>query len=58
MNKTVKVINAINAYTDNKEIKVYENGERILDIILNDYNVDGACKILEAFGYRMTYRDY
>lgn len=55
MNKTFKVINA---YTDNKEIKVYENGERILDIILNDYNVDGACKILEAFGYRMTYRDY
>lgn len=55
MNKTFKVINA---YTNNKEIKAYENGKCILDIILNDYNVDGACKVLEALGYRMTHRVY
>lgn len=55
MTKTFKVIDA---YTDNKEIKAYENGKCILDIILNDYNVDGACKVLEALGYRMTYRAY
>lgn len=55
MNKTFKVINA---YTDNKEIKAYENGKCILDIILNDYNVDGACKVLEALGYRMAHRAY
>lgn len=23
-----------------------------------DYNVDGACKVLEALGYRMTHRAY
>ena len=55
MNKTFKVIRA---YTDNKQIKAYENGRETLDIILNDHNVDGACKVLEAFGYRMTHRDY
>lgn len=55
MNKTFKVIDA---YTDNKEIKAYENGKCVLDIILDHYNIDGACKVLEAFGYRLVYRAY
>lgn len=55
MNKTFKIIDA---YLDNKNIKVYENGERVLEIILNDYNIDGAVKVLEALGYRLTYRAY
>ena len=55
MNKTFKVVGS---YPGNKNIKAYENGEKILDIILNDYNVDGAIKVLEALGYRMTYRAY
>lgn len=33
MNKTFKVADA---YTDNKEIKVYENDKCILNIILNE----------------------
>ena len=42
MNNTFEVVDA---YIGNKEIKVYENGRRIIDIILNDYNVDGGnCK--------------
>lgn len=55
MNKTFRVDNA---YSGNKNIKAYENGRKILDIILNDYNVDGACKVLVALGYRMTHREY
>lgn len=55
MNKTFEVVNA---YTDNKEIRAFENGKRVIDIILNDYNVDGAVKILESLGYQLLYRAY
>lgn len=55
MRKTFKVAEA---YIGNKTIKVWENGNCILEIILNDYNVDGAVKILEALGYQLLYRDY
>lgn len=53
MNKTFEVVDA---YIDNKEIKAYENGKCVLDIILNDYNIDGACETLEALGYQLLYR--
>ena len=43
-----KTFEVVNAYIGNYEIKAYENGRRVLDIILNDYNVDGACEVLEA----------
>lgn len=55
MNKTFEITEA---YTGNMEIKAYENGRRVLDIIVNDYNVDGACKVLKALGYQMLYREY
>lgn len=55
MNKTFKIAEA---YVGNKEIKAYEDGSRILDIIVNDYNVEGACKVLEALGYQLLYREY
>ena len=55
MNKTFKIVDA---YLGNKNIKVYEDGERVLELILNDYNVDGAIKVLEALGYQMIYRAY
>ena len=55
MNKTFKIVEA---YTGNKNIKAYENGRNILDIILNDYDVNGAVNVLEALGYRMTHREY
>lgn len=51
-----KSFEIVDAYLGNKEIKAYENGRRVLDIILNDYNVDGACKVLEALGYYLLYR--
>lgn len=41
-----------------KNIKIYEDGERVLELILNNYNVDGAIKVLEALDYRMIYRKY
>lgn len=53
-----KTFEVVDAYLGNKEIKAYENGRRVLDIILNDYNVDGACKVLEALGYQLLYRAY
>lgn len=55
MNKTFEVMEA---YTGNYQIKAYENGNCVLDIILNDYNVDGACNVLEAFGYSLLHREY
>ena len=55
MYKTYKVIKA---YIGNKEIHAFENGRQVLDIILNDYNVDGAVKVLEALGYQLLYREY
>lgn len=51
-----KIFEITDAYTSNFEIKAYENGRCVLDIILNDYNVDGACEVLEALGYQSLYR--
>lgn len=55
MTKTFEVTNS---YIGNKEIKAYENNRCVLDIILNDYNVDGACTVLEALDYRLLHREY
>lgn len=46
------------AYTGNYTIEAFESGKKVLDIILNDYNIDGACSVLDAFGYRCTKREY
>ena len=51
MNKTFEIVEA---YTGNYEIKAYEDGNCFLDIIVNDYNVEGARCVLEAQGYTMT----
>ena len=42
----------------NKEIKAYENGRCVIDIILNDYDIEGACEVLNALGYYQLYRSY
>lgn len=55
MNKTFEVVEA---YIGNREVKAYENGNCVLDIIINDYNVDGACEVLKALGYFLLYREY
>lgn len=55
MNKTFEITEA---YIGNREIKAYEDGNRVLDIIVNDYNVEGACKVLKALGYQLLYREY
>ena len=46
------------AYTGNYTIEAFESGKKVLDIILNDYNIDGACKVLDAFGYKCIKREY
>ena len=40
-----------------KRIRAYENGKLIVDMILTDDNVNGACKILEALGYKLLRKD-
>ena len=42
------------AYSDNYRIEAFESGKNTLDIIVNDYNLQGAKAVLEAFGYRLT----
>lgn len=55
MSKTFEVMEA---YTGNYQIKAYEDGNCVLDIILNDYNTGGACKVLKAFGYSLLRSEY
>ena len=55
MNKTFEVVEA---YIGNREIKAYEDGDCVLDIIVNEYNVEGARCVLEAQGYTMTSIDW
>lgn len=50
MNRTFEVIEV---YTGSRQIKAYKDGDCILNIIINDHNVDGACKVLEALGYSL-----
>jgi hypothetical protein len=50
MNKTFEIIKLSIYY---RKIKAYEYGNCVLDIIVDDYNVNGACIILEALGYIM-----
>ena len=42
------------AYIGNYRIEAFESGKNTLDIIVNDYNLQGAKEVLEAFGYRLT----
>lgn len=53
-----KTFEVVEAYIGNREIHAFENGRRVLDIVLNDYDVDGAVKVLEALGYQLLYRAY
>ena len=45
-------------YEGNYAIEAFESGKKVLYIILNDYNIDGACSVLDNFGYRCTKREY
>lgn len=55
MNKTYRITEA---YLGNKKIEAFESGKKVLEIIVNDYNVDGASAVLVALGYRLTKREY
>ena len=46
------------AYLGNYTIKAFESGKKVLEIIVDYYNVEGACCVLNAFGYRCTKREY
>lgn len=54
MNRTFEVIEV---YAGSRQIKAYKDGDCILNIIINDHNVDGACKVLEALGYSLLHRE-
>lgn len=54
----VKTYRVTAAYTGNFCIEAFESGKKVIDVIVNDYNVDGACTILNAFGYRCTKKEY
>ena len=45
-------------YLGNCIIEAFESGKKVLYIILNDYNIEGACSVLDSFGYRCTKREY
>lgn len=55
---TMKTFRVIRAYEGNKTIQAFDSGKETLCIILDDYNVDGAIRVLEAMGYRLTKRQY
>ena len=38
----------------NYRIEAFESGKNTLDIIMNEYYLQGAKEVLEAFGYRLT----
>ena len=42
------------AYIGNYRIEAFESGKNTLDIIVNEYYLQGAKEVLEAFGYRLT----
>lgn len=56
--KRTKTYRVTFAYTGNYKIEAFESGKMILSIILNDYNVEGACCVLDALGYRCTKREF
>lgn len=56
--KQTKTYRVIFAYIGNFKIEAFESGKMILSIILNDYNVEGACCVLDALGYRCTKREF
>lgn len=55
MEKTCRVTDA---YTGNKRIEAFENGQTVVNIIISDYNVEGALAVLSYLGYRLTKRAY
>lgn len=55
MNKTYRITLA---YTRNYRIEAFEDGKLVINVILDDYNIEGASKILDYLGYRLTKREY
>lgn len=53
----LKTYRVIQAYIGNYSIEAFESGKKVLDIIIDSYNIDGACHVLDAFGYRCTKRE-
>lgn len=56
--KRTKTYRVTFAYTGNYKIEAFESGKNTLSIILNDYNVEGACSVLGALDYRCTKREF
>lgn len=54
---TIKNFEIRDSLPGTKRIRAYENGKWIVDMILTDENINGACKILEALGYKLLRRE-
>ena len=54
---TIKCFEIRDSLPGAKRIRAYENGKWIVDMILTNDNVNGACKILEALGYKLLRKD-
>lgn len=46
------------AYTGNYQIEAFESGKNVLSTIVAFHEIDGACKILNALGYKCTKREF
>lgn len=57
-NKPNKTYRITKAYIGNVRIEAFTSGKEDLNIIVNDYNVEGASVVLNALGYRLTKRQY
>ena len=45
-------------YLGNCIIEAFKSGKKVLYIILDDYDIDDACRVLDAFGYICIKREY
>ena len=58
MTRMLKTYRITPAYLGNYTIEAFESGKKVLEIIVDYYNVKGACCVLNAFGYRCTKREW
>ena len=56
MHKVFKITDETGIGTS--KIKAYQDGDCVLNVIVDDYNVEGASLILKALGYNEVCEDY
>ena len=58
MNNTNKTYRITHAYSGNVTVEAFDSGRKVLDIVISDYAIEGAERVLDSFGYRLTKRIY